>query len=169
MTRAKVWKMRESWMYCPFFILNDRGKDPSKPAAPIVRFCPKIFLAFSRDLYYTRIHMYAGVLELVDEADSKTSSPSVAGVGKSLGKSSVFWILFFICLSHPSCVSLQIPGDACLGVKKYICRCVGIGRRGGLKIRWANNSCGFDPRHRHQICSEVLCFGAFFYCSEAKY
>ena len=59
-------------MYCPFFILNDRGKDPSKPAAPIVRFCPKIFLAFSRDLYYTRIHMYAGVLELVDEADSKS-------------------------------------------------------------------------------------------------
>ena len=106
---------------------------------------------------------------MVDVVDSKTSSPSVAGVGKSLGKSSVFWILFFICLSHPSCVSLQIPGDACLGVKKYICRCVGIGRRGGLKIRWANNSCGFDPRHRHQICSEVLCFGAFFYCSEAKY
>ena len=29
------------------------------------------------------------------------------------------------------------------------CRCVGIGRRGGLKIRWANNPCGFDPRHRH--------------------
>ena len=28
-------------------------------------------------------------------------------------------------------------------------RCVGIGRRGGLKIRWANNPCGFDPRHRH--------------------
>ena len=31
----------------------------------------------------------------------------------------------------------------------YIGRCVGIGRRGGLKIRWANNPCGFDPRHRH--------------------
>ena len=104
----------------------------------------------------------AGVLELVDEADSKTSSPSVAGVGKSPGKSSVFRILFFICLSHPSCISLQIPGNACPGVKKYICRCVGIGRRGGLKIRWANNSCGFDPRHRHHICSEVSCFGAFF-------
>ena len=87
---------------------------------------------------------------MVDEADSKTSSPSVAGVGKSLRQSSVFQIRFFICLSHPSCVSLQIPGNACPGVKKYICRCVGIGRRGGLKIRWANNSCGFDPRHRHQ-------------------
>ena len=26
----------------------------------------------------------------------------------------------------------------------------GIGRRDGLKIRWANNPCGFDPRRRHQ-------------------
>ena len=101
------------------------------------------------------------MLELVDEVDSKTSSPSVAGAGKSLRQSSVFQILFFICLSHPSCISPQIPGDACLGVKKYICRCVGIGRRGGLKIRWANPPCGFDPRHRHHICSEVSCFGAF--------
>ena len=31
-----------------------------------------------------------------------------------------------------------------------VSRCVGTGRRGGLKIRWANNPCGFDPRHRHQ-------------------
>ena len=29
-------------------------------------------------------------------------------------------------------------------------RCDGIGRRDGLKIRWANHPCGFDPRHRHQ-------------------
>ena len=29
------------------------------------------------------------------------------------------------------------------------CRCDGIGRRAGLKIRWANTPCGFDPRHRH--------------------
>ena len=26
LTRAKVWKMREYWMYFPFFILHDRGK-----------------------------------------------------------------------------------------------------------------------------------------------
>ena len=63
---------------------------------------------------------------MVDVVDSKTTSPSVAGVGKSPGKSSVFRILFFICLSHPSCISLQIPGNACLGVKKYIRRCVGM-------------------------------------------
>lgn len=36
-------------------------------------------------------------------------------------------------------------------VKSYsISRCDGIGRRDGLKIRWADNPCGFDPRHRHQ-------------------
>ena len=35
-------------------------------------------------------------------------------------------------------------------VSVSICRCVGIGRRGGLKIHWANPPCGFDPRHRHQ-------------------
>ena len=46
-------------------------------------------------------------------------------------------------------------------VSVSICRCVGIGRRGGLKIHWANPPCGFDPRHRHHICSEVSCFGAF--------
>ena len=36
-------------------------------------------------------------------------------------------------------------------IKWYLCRCVGIGRRGGLKIRWANPPCGFDPRHRHHV------------------
>ena len=35
-------------------------------------------------------------------------------------------------------------------------RCDGIGRRDGLKIRWANHPCGFDPRHRHQISTMVL-------------
>ena len=33
---------------------------------------------------------------------------------------------------------------------KYICRCDGIGRRDGLKIRWANHPCGFESHHRHQ-------------------
>ena len=35
------------------------------------------------------------------------------------------------------------------------------GRRGGLKIRWANNPCGFDPRHRHQknVVFAGLCHG----------
>ena len=26
LTRAKVWKMREYWMYFPFFMLHDWGK-----------------------------------------------------------------------------------------------------------------------------------------------
>ncbi len=30
------------------------------------------------------------------------------------------------------------------------CRCDGIGRRDGLKIRWANHPCGFESHHRHQ-------------------
>ena len=95
----------------------------------------KLSLAFFREVYYTIPTCRCD--GMVDVVDSKTSSPSVAGVGKSLRQSSVFQIRFFICLSHPSCVSLQIPGNACPGVKKYICRCVGIGRRGGLKNHFA--------------------------------
>ncbi len=30
-----------------------------------------------------------------------------------------------------------------------LCRCGGIGRRAGLKIRWANNPYRFDSDHRH--------------------
>ena len=30
------------------------------------------------------------------------------------------------------------------------CRYDGIGRRDGLKIRWANPPCGFESHHRHQ-------------------
>ena len=40
-------------------------------------------------------------------------------------------------------------------VSVSICRCVGIGRRGGLKIHWANPPCGFDPRHRHQFAANL--------------
>ena len=57
----------------------------------------KLSLAFLLELYYT-VQVPAGVMELVDVVDSKTTLPSVAGVGKSPGKSSVFRILFFICL-----------------------------------------------------------------------
>ena len=34
---------------------------------------------------------------------------------------------------------------------KYKCRCDGIGRRDGLKIRWANTPCGFESHHRHHV------------------
>ena len=43
---------------------------------------------------------------------------------------------------------LDFPPAPCYNMRAS--RCVGIGRRGGLKILWANNPCGFDPRHRHQ-------------------
>ena len=43
---------------------------------------------------------------------------------------------------------LDFPPIPCYNMRAS--RCVGIGRRGGLKILWANNPCGFDPRHRHQ-------------------
>ena len=32
---------------------------------------------------------------------------------------------------------------------KQICRCDGIGRRDGLKIRWTYHPCGFESHHRH--------------------
>ena len=36
------------------------------------------------------------------------------------------------------------------------------GRRGGLKIPCANNTCGFDPHHRHKKEALQLVWGAFF-------
>ena len=36
------------------------------------------------------------------------------------------------------------------------------GRRGGLKIPCANNTCGFDPHHRHSKQLEIERFWAAF-------
>ena len=36
------------------------------------------------------------------------------------------------------------------------------GRRGGLKIPCANNTCGFDPHHRHKKEALQLVWGASF-------
>ena len=41
-------------------------------------------------------------------------------------------------------------------------RCDGIGRRDGLKIRWANHPCGFDPRHRHHVVADFVSFATAF-------
>ena len=35
------------------------------------------------------------------------------------------------------------------------------GRRGGLKIPCANNTCGFDPHHRHKKEAPSACLGEF--------
>ena len=32
----------------------------------------------------------------------------------------------------------------------------GIGRRGGLKIRWANTPCGFESHFRHHISTQAM-------------
>ena len=32
---------------------------------------------------------------------------------------------------------------------QHFCRCDGIGRRDGLKIRWTYHPCGFESHHRH--------------------
>ena len=37
------------------------------------------------------------------------------------------------------------------------------GRRGGLKIPCANNTCGFDPHHRHKKETPSACLGEFLF------
>ena len=39
------------------------------------------------------------------------------------------------------------------------------GRRGGLKIPCANNTCGFDPHHRHKKETPPACLGEFSFLS----
>ena len=41
------------------------------------------------------------------------------------------------------------------------------GRRGGLKIPCANNTCGFDPHHRHKKEAPSACLGEFSFLSAA--
>ena len=41
------------------------------------------------------------------------------------------------------------------------------GRRGGLKIPCANNTCGFDPHHRHKKGTLPACLGEFSFLSAA--
>ena len=50
------------------------------------------------------------------------------------------------------------------------CRCDGIGRRDGLKIRWANHPCGFESHHRHQAepGRNSRSKFSFFFCLAAR-
>ena len=56
---------------------------------------------------------------------------------------------------------LPIESGIIKAVQKHapVCR---NGRRGGLKIPCANNTCGFDPHHRHKKEALQLVWGAFF-------
>ena len=47
MTQAKVWKMREYWMYFPFFILHDWGKRSAEARSSHYAVLPYFFF-FSR-------------------------------------------------------------------------------------------------------------------------
>ena len=41
LTRAKVWKMREYWMYFPFFMLHDWGKRSAEARSSHCAVLPK--------------------------------------------------------------------------------------------------------------------------------
>ena len=55
---------------------------------------------------------------------------------------------------------LPIESGIIKAVQKHapVCR---NGRRGGLKIPCANNTCGFDPHHRHKKEAPSACLGEF--------
>ena len=52
-----------------------------------------------------------------------------------------------LILQEESGIIYDVPNDRNVVLNKPVCR---NGRRGGLKIPCANNTCGFDPHHRHQ-------------------
>ena len=51
-----------------------------------------------------------------------------------------------------------LPPPRKYGIIPNTCRRDGIGRRDGLKIRWANPPCGFESHHRHQTNIIRTCF-----------
>ena len=46
-------------------------------------------------------------------------------------------------------------------------RCDGIGRRDGLKIRWANPPCGFESHHRHHVGASCISLAPTFFKSQS--
>ena len=87
---------------------------------------------------------------MVDVVDSKCFASDFPSSGKGVANSLLFWYSSSSFINIPPAYPSCFFGSVCSRVFIKVCRCVGIGRRGGLKIRWANNPCGFDPRHRHQ-------------------
>ena len=61
---------------------------------------------------------------------------------------------FLLILPKESGIIKNVQNDA------PVCR---NGRRGGLKIPCANNTCGFDPHHRHKKELSQLVWGSFFF------
>ena len=65
---------------------------------------------------------------------------------------------FLLILPRESGIIKVVQNDA------PVCR---NGRRGGLKIPCANNTCGFDPHHRHKKETPSACLGEFPFLSAA--
>ena len=65
---------------------------------------------------------------------------------------------FLLILPIESGIIKDVQNDA------PVCR---NGRRGGLKIPCANNTCGFDPHHRHKKEAPSACLGEFYFLSTA--
>lgn len=139
----------------------------------LANFSPKKFrfsIAFFRSILYNnqcsprKGGHCAGVLELVDEVDSKCVASVFPSSGKGVANSLLFWYSDSSFINIPPAYPSCFFGSVRSRVFIKVCRCVGTGRRGGLKILWANPPCGFDSRHRHQNCFDALCFGAIFYC-----
>ena len=99
---------------------------------------------------------------MVDVVDSKCVASDFPSSGKGVANSLLFWYSDSSFINIPPAYPSCFFGSVRSRVFIKVCRCVGTGRRGGLKILWANPPCGFDSRHRHQNCFDALCFGAIF-------
>ena len=87
---------------------------------------------------------------MVDVVDSKCVAPDFPSSGKGVANSLLFWYSGSSFINIPPAYPSCFFGSVRSRVFIKVCRCVGTGRRGGLKILWANPPCGFDSRHRHQ-------------------
>lgn len=87
---------------------------------------------------------------MVDVVDSKCVASVFPSSGKGVANSLLFWYSDSSFINIPPAYPSCFFGSVRSRVFIKVCRCVGTGRRGGLKILWANPPCGFDSRHRHQ-------------------
>ena len=94
---------------------------------------------------------------MVDVVDSKCVASVFPSSGKGVANSLLFWYSDSSFINIPPAYPSCFFGSVRSRVFIKVCRCVGTGRRGGLKILWANPPCGFDSRHRHQNCFDALC------------
>lgn len=139
-----------------------RRNDPGRYILPVGR---NISLAFFPGMCYSiQANSLCRCDGMVDVVDSKCVASVFPSSGKGVANSLLFWYSDSSFINIPPAYPSCFFGSVRSRVFIKVCRCVGTGRRGGLKILWANPPCGFDSRHRHQNCFDALCFGAIFYC-----